>query len=118
MITYYLTRSIHHYWNSNINGKRSPGRSYVRLSFQCLTITQVLRDVFGHKTFRLSQEAVKISIQLFVCKDAHILIQSSQVIKRLLVDGENALVLYPTGGTHILRQRLFAFHEGKQVGRV
>ncbi|KIM75419.1 hypothetical protein PILCRDRAFT_98975 [Piloderma croceum F 1598] len=37
----------------------------------------VLRDVFGHSSFRLSQEAV---------------------IKRLLVDGENALVLYPTGG--------------------
>ncbi|KZP04151.1 ATP-dependent DNA helicase [Athelia psychrophila] len=38
---------------------------------------KVLRDVFGHDKFRLSQE---------------------EVVKRLLVDGENALVLYPTGG--------------------
>ena len=38
---------------------------------------QVLRETFGLSSFRLSQEAV---------------------IRRLLIDGENALVLYPTGG--------------------
>lgn len=48
-----------------------------RLCLSLLPCQQVLRDVFGHEGFRLSQEAV---------------------IKRLLVDNENALVLYPTGG--------------------
>ncbi|KAF8919658.1 ATP-dependent DNA helicase [Mucidula mucida] len=38
---------------------------------------RVLREVFGHDSFRLSQE---------------------QVIKRLIVDNDNALVLFPTGG--------------------
>lgn len=38
---------------------------------------KVLRETFGFDSFRLSQEAV---------------------ISRLLVDNENALVLYPTGG--------------------
>ncbi|PBL01411.1 ATP-dependent DNA helicase [Armillaria gallica] len=38
---------------------------------------KVLKDVFGHSSFRLSQEAV---------------------IHRLLVENENALVLFPTGG--------------------
>ncbi|KAJ7585220.1 ATP-dependent DNA helicase [Mycena floridula] len=38
---------------------------------------RVLKDVFGHSAFKLEQEAV---------------------IKRLLVDNENALVLFPTGG--------------------
>lgn len=40
---------------------------------------QVLRDTFGFKSFRLSQEAV---------------------IRRLVEEGESALVLYPTAGKH------------------
>jgi superfamily II DNA helicase RecQ len=38
---------------------------------------RVQREVFGHQEFRLLQE---------------------KVIKRLLVDNDNALVLFPTGG--------------------
>ncbi|KAJ3478501.1 hypothetical protein NLI96_g9706 [Meripilus lineatus] len=46
---------------------------------------QVLRETFGLSSFRLSQEAV---------------------IRRLLVDEENALVLYPTGGGKSLTYQL------------
>lgn len=38
---------------------------------------QVLRETFGFESFRLSQEAV---------------------IRRLIVENDNALVLFPTGG--------------------
>lgn len=41
---------------------------------------QVLNETFGFPAFRLSQEAV---------------------VHRLLVDNENALVLFPTGGTSL-----------------
>ncbi|KAA1468691.1 ATP-dependent DNA helicase [Dentipellis sp. KUC8613] len=46
---------------------------------------QVLKDVFGLSSFRLSQEAV---------------------VRRLLVDNENALVVYPTGGGKSLTYQL------------
>jgi hypothetical protein len=41
-------------------------------------------------------------VGIYLSKDAYeqALICRDQVIKRLLVDGENALVLYPTGGTY------------------
>ncbi|TFY82334.1 hypothetical protein EWM64_g1675 [Hericium alpestre] len=46
---------------------------------------ELLREVFGLESFRLSQEAV---------------------VKRLLVDNDNALVLYPTGGGKSLTYQL------------
>jgi hypothetical protein len=89
------------------NGQREPGRCFVNDSFIMGLIFKVtfkvLRDVFGHSSFRLSQEAVGIYLRKYTYERA--LRRREQVIKRLLVDGENALVLYPTGGTYIVDAR-------------
>lgn len=75
---------------------------------------QVLRDVFGHESFRLSQEAVGIHLKYL---HGASLRQNRQVIKRLLVDGENALVLYPTGGSYRIRRHLVLVNDSIPGGK-
>jgi superfamily II DNA helicase RecQ len=58
----------------------------------------VLRDMFGHSTFRLSQEAVR---RILLTRPTVLLTWApfGKVIHCLLVENQNALVLFPTGGT-------------------
>ena len=59
----------------------------------------VLHNIFGHTTFRLSQEAVGDSD---FWRDIKLMTRDCKVIRRLLVEKENALVVFPTGGTCLL----------------
>ena len=59
---------------------------------------EVLKNTFGFASFRLEQEAVRdFVLQCTWLLPPNVII-SFKVIRRLIVDNENALVLFPTGG--------------------